>query len=103
MTELLEHDELCPIPVEQRMPDAVYCLWCEVLMKARIDTRLAERERITLAWQWRDWPLITESVRRGEVIGAAQAVTDWLRAGGGLNEPDLAEELRNPEEWGDPE
>ena len=38
--------------------------------------------RIARRWQTVDWPLLTEHVANGSVVGAAQAVTDWLRNGG---------------------
>jgi hypothetical protein len=31
------------------------------------------------AWQWGQWTVLTPQVKAGSVIGAAQAVTDWLR------------------------
>lgn len=46
------------------------------------EIRARERERIAQAWSEKDWPLLTPYVKNGSVIGAAQAVTDWLRAGG---------------------
>ena len=44
------------------------------------DARADERERIAQTWQTRDWPIITEAVKAKSIIGAAQVVTDWLRA-----------------------
>ena len=52
---------------------------CDLIDIVRAD----ERERLARAWSWKDWPILTQSVKAGSVIGAAQAVTDWLRAQNG--------------------
>lgn len=59
--------------------------WLRVPLARAVDAvealaRADEREKIARQWQWNDWTLLTPHVKKGSVIGAAQAVTDWLRS-----------------------
>ena len=73
MAERLSQDELDQLPFI-RCPD------CDLRIHIDVEAiRADEREQIALAWQIKDWPIITKSVKAGSVIGAAQVVTDWLR------------------------
>ena len=56
--------------------DAIYTALAEAEQKGAREALLAAADK----WQWGEWTLLTQAVKAGSVIGAAQDVTDWLRA-----------------------
>lgn len=69
------HDPRCP-SARWYQSSFVSCQ-CVLIAQVESDTR----EQIAQTWQTRDWPLLTKYFNTGNVVGAAQAVTDWLRNG----------------------
>ena len=77
----MTHDPFCPVRIDS---DAV--CQCDLIRRVVLRTEMEDigdvirddRQRTALAWQTRDWPLITEKVQGRSVLGTAQAVTDWL-------------------------
>ena len=45
----MTHDPLCPVARGHRMPDATWCLWCDVIARVRADERKRGRGSQALA------------------------------------------------------